>query len=193
MMKERVARHPAKPPPPPRPPSPPPRAPSPPPRAPSPSSTQMPAFFKRVLPAKNALIDYYNPRAEDLSIYKLYEDEPVTQEELEERRREDEERLAGSEEREKEIMAENARAIREMEEYRAARRAEIDKEYAKSGMVRVKQTEAEKAILAKQQGAAKRFNAFAKAYLDGERAKGRELTYQEALVEIKKGNLYKRE
>jgi hypothetical protein len=40
---------------------------------------------------------------------------------------------------------------------------------------------------------AKRFNAFAKKYLEEERGKGRELSYQEALVEIKRENLYKRE
>jgi len=39
----------------------------------------------------------------------------------------------------------------------------------------------------------KRYNAFAKAYLDGERAKGRELSYMEALGEIKKFNLYTKE
>jgi len=39
----------------------------------------------------------------------------------------------------------------------------------------------------------KRFNAFAKKYLEEERGKGRELSYQEALGEIKRDNLYKRE
>lgn len=51
MMKERVARHPAKPPPPPRAPSPPPRAPTPPPSPPPspPPAPKMPGFFYRVL------------------------------------------------------------------------------------------------------------------------------------------------
>jgi hypothetical protein len=167
MMKERVARHPAKPSPPPRAPSPPPKAPSPPPREPSPPpSTEMPAFFKRVLP------DYY----------KRYPEEKITPEEIEERKA-----------AEDEMMAENARAIQEMKDYRAARRAEIDKEYAKVGKIRVNMTEAEKATLAKQQEGPKRYNAFAKKYLEEQRATGRELTYMEALGEIKRGNLYKPE
>lgn len=166
MMKDKIVRHPAKPPPPPRAPSPPPRAPSPPSRSPSPPpAPKMPGFFYRASP------DYY----------KHYPEEKITPEQIEERKA-----------AEDAIYAENARSIQEMKEYRAARRAEIETEYAKVGKI-PPWREAEKAKLAEQQVGPKQYNAFAKKYLAEQRATGRELTYMEALGEIKRGNLFKRE
>ena len=117
-----------------------------------------------------------------MDYYKHYPEEKITLAEAEERKAAQDA-----------IYAENARSIQEMREYRATRRAEIDKEYAKAGKIRVNMTEAEKAKLAEQQVGPKQFNAFAKKYLAEQRATGREITYMEALGEIKRGNLFKRE
>lgn len=69
------------------------------------------------------------------------------------------------------FLAENARAIREKKEAEQAKQSK----------------------LAEQQAGAKKFNAFSKKYLAEQRATGREITYLEALGEIKRLKLNWRE